>query len=126
MNHDSNVQARIDDAKKSVWNWKRIIHYELLPSNQTIDSNLCYQQMERLCQAIERKRPELINRKTVVFHHDNARPHTSLATRQKLRELGWKIWMHPPCNPDLAPSDYYLFRSLQNSLNGVKLTSKSL
>ena len=26
--------------------------------------------------------------------------------------------LHPPYSPDLAPSDYYLFRSLQNSLNG--------
>ena len=25
--------------------------------------------------------------------------------------------LHPPYSPDLAPSDYYLFRSLQN-LNG--------
>ena len=25
--------------------------------------------------------------------------------------------LHPPCGFDLAPSDYYLFRSLQNSLN---------
>ena len=24
----------------------------------------------------------------------------------------------PPYSPDLAPSDYYFFRSLQNSLNG--------
>jgi len=47
--------------------------------------------MERLRQAIERKWQELINRKGVVFHHDNARPHTSLATRQKLRELSWEV-----------------------------------
>jgi [histone H3]-lysine36 N-dimethyltransferase SETMAR len=26
--------------------------------------------------------------------------------------------LHPPYSPDLAPSDYYLFRSLQNFLNG--------
>jgi len=71
-----------------------------------------------------RKRPELINRRGVIFHHNNARPHTSLMTRQKLRELGWKVLMHPPYSPDIAPSDYHLFRSLQNSLNGVKLASK--
>ena len=59
-----------------------------------------------------------------VFHHDNARPHTSLVTRQQLRQLGWEVLMHPPYSPDLAPSDYHLFRSLQNSLNGVKLASQ--
>ena len=26
--------------------------------------------------------------------------------------------LHPPYSPHLAPSDYYLFRSLQTSLNG--------
>jgi len=31
--------------------------------------------------------------------------------------------MHPLYSPDFAP-DYYLFRSLQNSLNGINLTSK--
>ncbi|KOC62227.1 Histone-lysine N-methyltransferase SETMAR, partial [Habropoda laboriosa] len=55
---------------------------------------------------------------------DNARPHTSLTTRQKLTELCWKIMLHPPYSPDLAPSDYHLFRSLQNSHNGVNLISK--
>jgi len=68
--------------------------------------------------------PELINRRGIVFHHDNARPHTSLMTRQKLRELDWEVLMHPPYSLDIAPSDYHLFRSLQNSLNGVKLASK--
>ncbi|KAG9427769.1 transposase [Apis mellifera carnica] len=64
------------------------------------------------------KKSELTNRKGVVFHHDNARPYTSLVTRQKLLELGWDVLSHSPYSPDLAPSDYFLFRSLQNSLNG--------
>jgi len=57
------------------WDWKRIVYHELLPSDQTIDSNLYCQQLERLRQAIEKNRPELINRKGVIFHHNNARPH---------------------------------------------------
>ncbi|GFW64337.1 histone-lysine N-methyltransferase SETMAR [Trichonephila clavipes] len=32
---------------------------------------------------------ELINRKGVVFHQDNARSHTSLVTHQKLLQLEW-------------------------------------
>jgi len=46
-----------------------------------------------------------------------------LMTRQKLREFGWEVLMHPPYSPDIASSDYHLFMSLQNSLNDVKLAS---
>ncbi|KAG5323460.1 SETMR methyltransferase, partial [Acromyrmex heyeri] len=49
---------------------------------------------------------------------------TQNITRQKLRELGWEVLMHPPYSGLTALSDYHLFRSLQNSLNGVKLASK--
>jgi len=89
-----------------VWDWKGIVHYELLSFNQIINSELYCEQLQRLQQAIERKRPELINRRG-VFHHNNARPHTSLMTRQKLRELVWEVLMHP-YSPDIAPSDYHL------------------
>ncbi|GFT72582.1 mariner Mos1 transposase [Trichonephila clavipes] len=71
----------------------------------------------KLNNAVEEKRPELTNRKGVVFHHGNAKPHTSLVTRQKLLELGWDVLLHSPYSPDLAPSDYFLLRSLRNSLN---------
>lgn len=107
------------------WDWKGIVHYELLQPGGTINSVLYCEQLDRLNEAIQRKRPELANRKGVVFHHDNARPHTSLMTRNKLTELGWEVLMHPPYSPDLAPSDYHLFRSLQNSLVGKKLPDRS-
>jgi histone-lysine N-methyltransferase SETMAR len=38
-------------------------------------------------------------------------------------QLGWDVLHHPPYSSDLAPSDYHLFRSLQNSLNGKNFTS---
>ena len=64
------------------WNWKGIVHYELLWLGETINSVLHCEQLERLRRAIERKWPILINRKGVIFHYDNTRPYTSLMTRQ--------------------------------------------
>ncbi|GFY04741.1 histone-lysine N-methyltransferase SETMAR [Trichonephila clavipes] len=68
--------------------------------------------------------PELANRRGVVFHQDNATPHTSEVIRQKLLELGWEILMHPPYSPDLAPNGYQLFLALQNFLSDKKLGSR--
>nr|XP_032523663.1 uncharacterized protein LOC116774984 [Danaus plexippus plexippus] len=61
------------------------------------------------------------------YKKDNARQHTSLMTRQKLQELGWEVLSHPPYySPDIAPSDYQLFLSMANALDGVKLNSKEV
>ena len=100
------------------WDWKGVVFFELLPKNQTINSDVYCRQLNKLNAAVKEKRLELVNRKGLIFHYDNATPHTSLATRQKLLRLGWEVMLHPPYSPNLAPSDYYLFRSLQNSLNG--------
>ena len=64
----------------------------------------------KLDKKIKEKRPELATRKDVIFHQDNARPHTSLVTRKKLLELDWEVMTHPSYSPDLATSDYHLFR----------------
>jgi len=43
-----------------------------LPHGLTINSELYCSQLDRLQEAIKEKRSELINRKGVVFHYDNA------------------------------------------------------
>jgi len=75
------------------WDWKGIVYYELLPHNQTINSDKYCSQLDRLKAAIE-KRPELANQKGVVYYQDNAGPHVSLHTRQKLMQLGWDVLPH--------------------------------
>ena len=82
------------------------------------------QQLDRLNPALMQKRPSLINRGRIVFHQDNARPHTSLVMRQKLRDLGWEVLLHPPYSPDLAPSDYHLFLFMANKLGSRKLATR--
>ena len=105
------------------WDFKDIVYFELLARNQTINLNVYCRQLMKLDKEIKEKRPELATRKGVLFHQDNARPHTSLVTRKKLLELGWEVMPYPPYSPDLAPSDYHLFRSLQNHLNGKTFDS---
>ncbi|GFW57305.1 histone-lysine N-methyltransferase SETMAR [Trichonephila clavipes] len=105
------------------WDWKGIIYYELLPYGQTLNLDLYCQQLDHLKLAIDQKRPELVNRRGVVFRQNKARPHTSVVTRQKLWMLGWEVLMHSPYSPDLAPSDYRLFLAMQNFLSDKKLGS---
>ena len=105
------------------WDIQGIIHYELLEPGRTITAEVYCEQLDRLKSAIDQKRPALANRKGVVFHHDNARPHTARITLNKLSEFGWELLPQPPYSPDIAPSDYHLFRSMAHYLNGKKFTN---
>ena len=60
------------------WDYKGIVYFELLPPNRTINSVVYIEQLTKLNDAVEEKQLELTNRKGVVFHRDNARPHASL------------------------------------------------
>ena len=75
------------------WDWKGMVYFELLSRNQTINSDVYCQQLDKFNAAIKEKLPELINRNVVIFHQDNAGPHTSFVIRQKLRELAWVFLM---------------------------------
>uniref|UniRef100_A0A914ELT1 Transposase n=1 Tax=Acrobeloides nanus TaxID=290746 RepID=A0A914ELT1_9BILA len=56
----------------------------------------------------------------VVYLYDNAKPHRSRQTQQKIQDMGWEHLEHPPYSPDFSPSDFYLFRSLEHWLRGKK------
>ena len=106
------------------WDCRGIIHFEFLERGETITAAKYCEQLIRLDAAIREKRPALANRRGIIFHHDNARPHVAQQTLLKLQELQWEILQHPAYSPDIAPSDYHLFRSLQNSLSGANLRSE--
>ena len=104
------------------WDWKGVLYYELLLENQTINSKY-FSQLDQLKATLDKKSPELVNRKLIMFHQDNARLHVSLMMRQKLLQLGGEVLIHPPYSTDIAPSDFHVFWSLQNSLNGKNFNS---
>ena len=52
--------------------------------------------------------------------HDNARPHTAKETQTLIKKFGWEQMDHPPYSPDLAASDFHLFRYLKEFLGGKR------
>ena len=54
------------------WDYKCVVYFNLLQNNQTINSDVYCQQLVKLEEAIKEKKPELANRKGIVFHHDNS------------------------------------------------------
>ena len=74
-----------------LWDWKGVLYYELLPENQTINSNKTGSLLDQLKEALDEKSPELVNGQCIIFHQDNASPHVSLMTRQKCYSLAGKL-----------------------------------
>jgi histone-lysine N-methyltransferase SETMAR len=101
------------------WSMRGPVHWELLPPNTSITSNLYCDQLSNVNNAIRVLRGMERWHGPVFFQQDNARPHVSGQTLHHIKEtLGWRLVPHPPYSPDLAPSDYHLFQSLKNFLRG--------
>jgi hypothetical protein len=92
------------------WDMEGIIYFERLEKNLTVTAERCCQQLPRLKEATQQKRPG--RRHGVILQHDNARPHTADMTKAAVQELNWENLPHLPYSSDLAPSDYHLFCSL--------------
>ena len=52
------------------------------------------------------------------FLQDNAPIHKSAATLRVMDEIGFDLLDHSPYSPDLAPSDFYIFRHMKKRLRG--------
>ena len=107
------------------WDQKGVLYYELLKPGETINGERYRTQIIRFKRAIAEKRPEYaIRHEVIIFHHDNARPYVAIPVKNYLENSGWEVLPHPPYSPDLAPSHYHLFRSMQNALTGIRFTSE--
>jgi len=70
-----------------------------------------------------RKVPVCKKKKKKFFHQDSAPAHKSVLAMGKFRGLHYELLEHPPCSPDLAPSDFCLFPKLKLFLAGQRFSS---
>lgn len=104
------------------WNFSGIIHFELLESPMRINADLYTRMLNRVQVALLEQYPALVNRSQVLYLHDNAKPHTAEKTQKKIKQLGWEVLAHPPYSPDISPSDFHLFKSMEHFLRGKQFT----
>lgn len=104
------------------WDHLGVIHLEFLPPGTTITARTYCQTLDRLREAIRRKRPGAL-REGVLLLHDNARPHTAQLTRDHVTRFNWEVLEHPAYSPDLAPSDFHLFGPMKKHLQGQRFNT---
>ncbi|GBP52702.1 Mariner Mos1 transposase [Eumeta japonica] len=77
----------------------------------------------KLSRALKEKRPQYYSRHDkIILLHNNA-PHVAVPVKNNLKTLDWEVLPHPPYSPDIAPSDYHLFRSMAHALSEQQFTS---
>ncbi|UYV79805.1 hypothetical protein LAZ67_18000711 [Cordylochernes scorpioides] len=106
------------------WDQLGVIYYELLQPNETITGERYQQQLMRLSRALKIKRPLYAKRHDKgIYQHDNARSHVAKVVKETLEALQWDVLPHPAYSPDIAPSDYHMFRSMTHGLAEQHYTS---
>ena len=59
-----------------------IVHYEFVPTGQTVNQVYYLEVLNRLREKVRRKRPEIFANNSWILHHDNAPAHTALSVRE--------------------------------------------
>jgi len=60
-----------------------------------------------------------------VFHHNNAPPHRAARIHQFFDDNNFEVVPHASYSSDLAPSDFWLFPTLKDTLRGRTFSSHS-
>ena len=101
------------------WDSRGIVLLDFAERNETINSDYYCD----LLKQVRGKRRKVRNL-PYWFLHDNAPIHSSRKKLETLQELGFQTVSHPPYSPDLAPSDFFLFRHLKKYLRGKHFENK--
>jgi hypothetical protein len=90
------------------WDSQGVLLAHFQKCGENVKYALYYEALLKLQDAIHRKRPDQLA-KVVQLPYDNARPHTTQATQERIQELQWELLEHLPYSPNLAPSDFHPF-----------------
>jgi histone-lysine N-methyltransferase SETMAR len=94
-----------------------IVSRELFPQGETFNTKLYCKVLRHLRENIRQKRPDLWHAKNLILH-DIAPCHQALLFHEFLADHNMLSLPHPPCSPDLARADFFLFPKIKMQLKG--------
>jgi transposase len=97
-----------------------LVHQEFLPQRQTMIQTVYITVLQRLRDAVCRKRPQKWSSGTWLLNYDNAPCHAALRVREFLAKRSIHVVPHRPYSPDLAPCDFFLFPKLNSTMKGKR------
>ncbi|KAG5323473.1 MOS1T transposase, partial [Pseudoatta argentina] len=79
-------------------------------------------QLMKLSRALKEKRAHYYSRQDkIILMHDIARPHVAALVKTYMETLNLEVLPHPLYSPDIAPYNYYLFRSITHGLSALHI-----
>ena len=101
------------------WDAEGILLIDFMPQKVTITGVYNADLLHKLRLAIKEKRRGKLT-KVPLLLHDKAPAHRSHVGQAAILESVFEEMHHPPYSPDLAPSDYHLFKNLKQHLRGQR------
>jgi len=117
--HDEKVPSVQIKSQNNVADFfyiRGIVHYEFVPTGQTVNQVYYLEVLERLREKVRRKRPQLFASNSWILHHDNEPAHTALSVREFLVTKQITVLEHLVYSPDLASIYFFLFPKIKEIL----------
>lgn len=109
------------------WDSKGIVHLEWFKTSKHrpgVDKDYYESVIDRFFASAQKNRPQKVSQR-ILLHQDGAPCHWAPNVKRKMHQLRIEVMHHPPYSPDLAPSDYILFRDLKNFMKSAPTKSET-
>jgi len=98
-----------------------VVCHKYTPQGQNINKEYYLEFLNRLCDAVQRKSPDLWTAGMWKLHHNNAPAHSSQLIQTLLAKHNIPMVWQVPYFPDMAPWDFWLFLHLKTQLKGTRI-----
>jgi hypothetical protein len=93
-----------------------MVHYEFVPTGQTVNQVYYLEVPGRLHEKFRRKRPEIFANNSWILHHENAPDHTAQFVMDILATEQITVLEHSAYLSDLAPNDFFFFFEVKGNI----------